>query len=205
MEFTLAHTKPDSRGNRRFFTLASSPTEENLHLGVRFYPNSSSFKKALSKIDSRTKIIAGQIAGDFTLPQDPTQKLVFIAGGIGITPFRSMLKYLLDMKQPRDIVLFYANKTADEIAYKDVLAEAQTKLGIKVQYTLTDTQAIPRKWSGLVGRIDEHMIQAIVPDYQERTYYVSGPPDMVRAYEHILKNMGIKNVQIKKDFFPGLV
>ncbi|HYX49505.1 MAG TPA: RnfABCDGE type electron transport complex subunit D, partial [Ktedonobacteraceae bacterium] len=67
MEFTLAHPKPDSRGNRRFFTLASSPTEENLHLGVRFYPNSSSFKKALSKIDSRTKIIAGQIAGDFTL------------------------------------------------------------------------------------------------------------------------------------------
>jgi glycine betaine catabolism B len=205
MEFTLAHTKPDSRGNRRFFTLASSPTEENLHLGVRFYPNSSSFKKALSKIDSRTKIIAGQIAGDFTLPQDPTQKLVFIAGGIGITPFRSMLKYLLDMKQPRDIVLFYANKTADEIAYKDVLAEAQTKLGIKVQYTLTDTQAIPRKWPGLIGRIDEHMIQAIVLDYQERTYYVSGPPDMVRAYEHILKNLDIKNVQIKKDFFPGLV
>jgi hypothetical protein len=78
MEFTLAHPKPDSRGNRRFFTLASSPTEENLHLGVRFYPNSSSFKKALYKIDSRTKIIAGQIAGDFTLPQDPGQKPVFI-------------------------------------------------------------------------------------------------------------------------------
>jgi ferredoxin-NADP reductase len=49
------------------------------------------------------------------------------------------------------------------------------------------------------------MIQAIVPDYQERTYYVSGPPDMVRAYEHVLKNLDIKNVQIKKDFFPGLV
>ena len=205
MEFTLAHTKPDSRGNRRFFTLASSPTEENLHLGVRFYLNSSSFKKALSKIDSRTKIIAGQIAGDFTLPQDPTQKLVFIAGGIGITPFRSMLKYLLDMKQPRDIVLFYANKTADEIAYKDILSEAQTKLGIKVFYTLTNTQFIPRNWRGLVGRIDERMIQQAVPDYQERTFYLSGPLDMVRAYEHILKNMGVKRDQIKTDFFPGLV
>jgi ferredoxin-NADP reductase len=205
MEFTLAHPKPDSRGNRRFFTLASSPTEDSLHLGVRFYANSSSFKRALYRIDGRTKIIAGQIAGDFTLPRDPRQKLVFIAGGIGITPFRSMLKYLLDKHQWRDIALFYANKTADEIAYKDILSEAQTKLGIKVFYTLTNTQVIPRNWRGLVGRIDERMIQQVVPDYQERTFYLSGPLDMVRAYEHILKNMGVKRDQIKTDFFPGLV
>ncbi len=205
MEFTLAHVKPDSRGNRRFFTLASSPTEENLHLGVRFYANSSSFKKALYRIDGRAKIMAGQIAGDFTLPKDPRQKLVFIAGGIGITPFRSMLKYLLDMNQRRDIVLIYANRTADEIAYKDILGEAQTKLGIKAFYTLTNTKALPRNWRGLVGRIDEQMIQAVVPDYEERTFYLSGSLDMVRAYEHILKNMHVKNEWIKKDFFPGIV
>ena len=205
MEFTLAHPKPDSRGNRRFFTLASSPTEECLHLGVRFYANSSSFKKALYRVDGRTKMIAGQIAGDFTLPQDPRQKLVFIAGGVGITPFRSMLKYLLDMNQRRDIVLFYSNRTADEIAYQDIIREAQTKLGIKTFYTLTKTETIPRNWSGLVGRIDENMIEEAVPDYEERTYYVSGPPDMVRAYEHILKNLGVKSDQVKKDLFPGLV
>ena len=93
-------------------------------------------------------MIAGQIAGDFTLPDDPEQKLVFIAGGIGITPFRSMLKYLLDTNQRRDIVLLYANKTANEIAYKDILSEAQTKLGIQVFYTLTDTEALPRNWRG---------------------------------------------------------
>ena len=205
MEFTLAHARPDSRGNRRYFTLASSPTEENLHLGIRFYANSSSFKKALYRIDGRAKIMAGQIGGDFTLPKDPRQKLVFIAGGIGITPFRSMLKYLLDMDQRRDIVLLYANRTADEIAYKDILGEAQTKLGIQAFYTLTNTQAIPRNWRGLVGRIDEHMIRAVVPDYEERTFYVSGSLGMVRAFEHILKNMRLKNEQIKKDFFPGLV
>jgi ferredoxin-NADP reductase len=205
MEFTLAHAKPDSRGNRRFFTLASSPTEENLHLGVRFYANSSSFKKALYRIDGRAKIMAGQVGGDFTLPKDPRQKLVFIAGGIGITPFRSMLKYLLDMNQRRDIVLLYANRTADEIAYKDILGEAQTKLGIKALYTLTSRKAVPRNWRGLVGRIDEHMIQTVVPDYEERTFYLSGSLEMVRAYEHILKNMRVKNGQIKKDYFPGIV
>jgi ferredoxin-NADP reductase len=116
-----------------------------------------------------------------------------------------MLKYLLDMKQPRDIVLFYANRTADEIAYKDILTEAQTQLGIRTFYTLTDMKAIPQNWLGLVGRIDEYMIQTAVPDYQERTYYLSGPPDMVRAYERLLKHMRVKNVQIKKDFFPGIV
>ena len=205
MEFTLAHRKPDSRGNRRFFTLASSPTEESLHLGVRFYADSSSFKKSLYNIDGRTTMMAGQIAGDFTLPDDPEQKLVFIAGGIGITPFRSMLKYLLDMRQPRDIVLFYTNKTANEIVYQDILSEAQTRLGIRVFYTLTDTKALPRNWRGLVGRIHEGTILRAIPDYQERTYYISGPPDMVRAFEHILKNMGVKQNQIKKDFFPGLV
>ena len=205
MEFTLAHQKPDSRGNRRYFTLASSPTEENLHLGVRFYENGSSFKRALYRIDNRSNIMAGQIAGDFTLPRDPWQKLVFMAGGIGITPFRSMLKYLLDINERRDIVLFYANRTADEIAYQDIIGEAQTNLGVKAFYTLTDTKAIPRNWPGLVGRIDQYMIEEAVPDYQERTFYLSGPPDMVRAYEHILKSMGIKSTQIKIDFFPGLV
>jgi ferredoxin-NADP reductase len=205
MEFTLAHPHPDVRGNRRYFTLASSPTERDLHLGVRFYEQGSSFKDAMYRMDGRTKIVGAQIAGDFTLPKDPTQKLVFIAGGIGITPFRSMLKYLLDSQQGRDIVLFYVNKTVDEIVYQDVLSAAQKWLGLRTFYTLTDTNAIPRNWPGLVGRISEQTILATVPDYQERTYYLSGPPEMVRAYEQVLKNMHVRNDQIKKDFFPGLV
>lgn len=205
MEFTLAHPHPDSRGNRRYLTLASSPTEKTVHLGVRFYEQSSSFKKALYNMNGKTQFIAAQIAGDFTLPQNPKQKLVFIAGGIGITPFRSMLKYLIDTQQRRDIILFYINRTADEIVYKDVLHAVQMKLGIKTVYALTDTTAIPYNWPGLVGRINEEAIKGIVPDYQERTYYLSGPPEMVRANEKILKNINVKSDQIKKDFFPGLV
>src|SRR5438105_1259275 len=150
-------------------------------------------------------MIAQQIYGDFTLPKDPKQKLVFMAGGTGITPFRSMLKYLLDMHEHRDIVLLYLNRTADEIAYKDILSETQTKLGIKVFYTLTSTESLPRNWSGLVGRIDEKMLQQAVPDYTERTFYISGPLDMVKAYEGLLENMRVDRDQIKKDFFPGLV
>ena len=68
-----------------------------------------------------------------------------------------------------------------KLPIQDILSEAQTKLGIRVFYTLTNTEALPRNWRGLVGRINERMIQQAVPDYKERTYYVSGPPDMVRA------------------------
>lgn len=205
MEFTLEHPHPDSRGNRRYFTLASSPTEKVIRLGVRFYEQSSTFKQAMYHMDGRTTLLAGQIAGDFTLPLDPTRKLVFIAGGIGITPFRSMLKYLLDTRQRRDIVLFYVNKLANEIVYADVLNAAQAMLGVRTYYTLTDATSVPRSWPGFVGRLNEQMIQRAVPDYQERTFYISGPPEMVRACEHLLKRLHVGREQIKKDFFPGLV
>lgn len=205
MEFTLAHPRADSRGNRRYFTLASSPTEGEVHLGVRFYEQGSSFKQAMVGIDGSAKLIGAQVAGDFTLPPQPQQKLVFIAGGIGITPYRSMLKYLLDTNQRRDIILFYVNRRADEIVYKDVLSAASAKLGVKIFYTLTDTAAVPPKWPGLVGRINEETLARAVPDFQERFFYLSGPPDMVRAQERILKNMQVKSDHIKKDFFPGLV
>jgi ferredoxin-NADP reductase/Na+-translocating ferredoxin:NAD+ oxidoreductase RnfD subunit len=205
MEFTLDHSHPDSRGNRRYFTLASSPTENLVHLGVRFYQRGSTFKNAMSRIDGRTKLVGAQIAGDFTLPADPGQKLVFIAGGIGITPFRSMLKYLLDTRQRRDIILFYINRAANEIVYTDILDAARAKLGVKVFCTLTDPTNVPRNWAGFVGRLDEQIIKSAVPDYQERAYYLSGPPEMVRASEQVLKNMDVTSSQIKKDFFPGLV
>lgn len=203
IELTLEHRRPDSRGNRRYFTLASSPTEALVHLGVRFSENGSSFKRAMYWMDGKTKLIGAQIAGDFTLPTNSAEKLVFLAGGIGITPFRSMLKYLLDTQQKRDIVLLYANKTANEIVYKDILKSASAS-GVKTWYVLTDTTALPRNWTGLVGRIDEQMILHTIPDYEERTYYLSGPPEMVRAYEQMLKHLCIKGSQIKKDFFPGL-
>ncbi|HLJ81467.1 MAG TPA: RnfABCDGE type electron transport complex subunit D, partial [Ktedonobacterales bacterium] len=205
MEWTLSHPHPDSRGNRRYFTLASSPTESSVHLGVKFYAQSSSFKRAMYAMHANIGLIGTQIAGDFTLPADPRQKLVFIAGGIGITPFRSMLKYLLDTSQRRDIVLIYVNRTADDIVYKDVLSAAETALGIKLIYTLTDTAAISRGWAGRRGRVSERLIREAVPDFSARTFYISGPPEMVRASAHTLKAVGVRQSQIKRDFFPGLV
>lgn len=205
MEWTLPHDRVDRRGNRRYFTIASSPTEEDLRLGVKFYDRSSSFKNALQSMDEKTKIIASQCAGDFVLPKDIHKKLVFIAGGIGITPFRSMLKYLIDTIDKRQILVLYCNKTTDEIVYEDILDEAENRLGIKTVYILTNPENIPDNWKGEVGRINEEMIRKYVADFAERTFYLSGPRSMVVAYEKVLKAMGVRNNRIKVDFFPGFV
>lgn len=204
MEWTLQHPHTDSRGNRRYFTIASSPTESLLHLGVKFYPNGSSFKKALISLDNKKSIVAGQLAGDFALPDNRQEKLVFMAGGIGITPFRSMIKYCVDTKQQRNIVLLYANKEMSEIMYSDVFEEARA-FGIQTFYTLTDRNSIPANWQGEVGRVTATMIQKVVPDFAERTFYLSGPHAMVEANEEILQHMGVHKHKIKKDFFPGYV
>lgn len=203
MEWTLPHQNADSRGTRRYFTIASSPTENVLRLGVKLYPKGSSYKTALAEANGNTPIVGAQLSGDFTLPRDPTRKLAFIAGGIGITPFRSMIKYLLDTRQPRPIVLLYSNQTADEVVYRDVFDQARHQLGIRTVYTITDRAKRPSDWHGKMGRIDARMIGQEVPDYPERIFYLSGPQAMVTAFEATLKRMGVSADQIKTDFFPG--
>jgi ferredoxin-NADP reductase len=204
MEWTLGYHNPDSRGNRRYFTLASSPTEDNLRLGVKFYEKSSTFKQALLSMDRGTAIVASHLAGDFVLPNSPNQKCVFIAGGIGITPFRSMIKYLLDTRQHRPLVLFYVNRTIDDIVYKDVFDKAQQRIGLKVIYTLTDTNRIPAGWTGEIGHITPRLIKAEVPDYQKCVFYISGPPRLVESLRDLLDKLNVPSNHIKTDFFLGL-
>lgn len=202
MEWTLPHSNADSRGNRRYFSLASSPTESSIRLGVKFYESGSSFKKTMLAMNAGTPIAAGQLGGDFTLPKDPSQKLALIAGGIGITPYRSMIKYLLDKNQPRTITLLYSEKTSSQLAYTDIFQTASQKLGVKVVYVLTNQKPSLPNWAK-TGPITAQMIKAEVPDYPERLFYISGPSGMVNDMKKILKSMGVKSGQIKTDFFPG--
>jgi len=190
LEWTLPHQNPDSRGVRRYFTLASSPTEKFLKIGIKFYPNAASFKRKLVDLKMGEQMVAGQLSGEFILPKDVSKKLCFIAGGIGITPFRSMVKYLLEKSEKRDVVLLYSNKTETDISYQDIFDSAES-LGVKTAYVVTDK----------VGFIDEPMIKGWVPDFKDRIFYLSGPHAMVNAFEKILKGMGVSD--IKLDFFPG--
>lgn len=204
MEWTLPHDDPDSRGNRRYFTLASAPTEPDLRLGVRFSNPSSTFKQTMLDMDKDYEIVASQVAGDFVLPHDPRQKCVFIAGGIGVTPYRSMIKYLLDTQQRRPITLFYQAHTVQDIIYRDVFDRAERELGIRTIYTVGETAGIPRGWVGLVGHITAQTIQTYAPDYRDAIFFISGPIQMVEAFKDTLRQMGIPENRIKVDFFAGL-
>lgn len=200
LEWTLGLRFADARGNRRYFTIASSPTESTVRLAVKFYDPPSSFKRVLAAMKINETISASQLAGDFVLPRDPKKKLVFIAGGIGVTPFRSMAQYLIDKKEIRSAVLFYANKTAAEVAYKEVFDRAEA-VGLKTIYALSQE---PRPTPGMYnGKIDGALIAREVPDYQERTFYISGPQGMVDAFKKTLRDMGVPRWRIKSDYFPG--
>ncbi|HWZ66077.1 MAG TPA: RnfABCDGE type electron transport complex subunit D [Patescibacteria group bacterium] len=200
VELTLQHPETDSRGARRYFTLASSPTEQDVQFGIKFYKPGSSFKRALLELKNETPIIAAQVGGDFILPEDSKQKIVFIAGGIGVTPFRSMIKYLIDTKQSRPITLLYSAKNQADLVYREVFEQASTQLGINVFYFVDGNTAMPPVHN---GRLNESVIKKVVPDIEDSLFYISGPHGMVVATEEQLRNLGVAESHIKKDFFSG--
>lgn len=201
-EWTLGHRRPDSRGVRRYFTISSSPTEKDVKLGVRIEnTKGSSFKNSLLKLSPGQKIYAGNLSGDFTIPKNINEKLVFIAGGIGITPFRGMAKYIIDRKEKRDIVLFFSNSEPESFVYNDVFKNAEP-FGLKTIPVLTKNfENI--NWNGYKGRLTAEIIKNEVPDYVNRTFYLSGPISMVEGYKKLLGNLGIKPHKIITDYFPG--
>jgi ferredoxin-NADP reductase len=204
LEWTLPYKPVDSRGNRRYFTIASSPTEKEIKLGIKIIPDSASgFKKALLKLKEGEPLVASQRSGDFILPRDASKKLVFIAGGIGITPFRSMLRFLIDTNDKRPITLFYSAATAEEFVYKDIFDEATQALNLQVVYVLSDPKKLPAGWKGESGFLTSEMIKKYVPDVQERTFYLSGPNAMVESYKKLLTSMRVMKRNIITDYFPG--
>lgn len=204
-EWTLPHAKPDARGNRRYFTLASSPNEETIRLAVRL-PESgaSTFKQALSAMKPGDRLALAQLAGDFMLPEDVSQKLVWIAGGIGVTPFRSMAQVLMDRQEKRDIILLYAAMRPDAFAYLDLFEHAAS-IGLRTVPMLSDAKPgdIPASWTGKTGRLTPELVKELVPDFLERAFYLSGPSAMVDGYKALLLTLGVSSNNIHTDYFPG--
>jgi ferredoxin-NADP reductase len=191
MEWTLPSAKSDSRGNRRYLTISSSPTENEVSFTLKVPPKMSSFKATLQNYKAGDKIFAARLAGNFTLPNDKRTKLVFLAGGVGITPFRSMAKLILDNQESRDIKLFYQATNSDEFAFRELFSRA----GIQCKLVASDIGQPSQTINGQLIRL--------LPDYQQRIFYVSGPLGFVEAMEKVLFELGLKSNQIKKDYFPG--
>lgn len=205
MEWTTWPHNCDSRGNRRFFTIASSPTEDNLRIGVKVPEEASSFKQYLNAMKPGDELVAGHLTGDFTLPRNwdkSGQPIVGIAGGIGVTPFRSIIKNLIDTNQKIDMVLFYAAPDPSEFVYGDVLKQAE-KLGVKTVYVLSGAKEVPAGWSGKTGFITEEMVKAEAPNFQTAQFFLSGPNAMVDAYKKLLLSLKVSRQNIRTDYFPG--
>ncbi len=201
LEWTLPLPHTDIRGNRRIFSIASAPDENDIHIAIKAFNPGSSFKQKLLELRFGDEVVVGQLAGEFVMPNSETDKLVFIAGGIGITPFVSMVKTIIKQRQNRDIVLIYLVSKPDEYCYQKIWQQAEN-YGLRTIPVLTDLEASP-SWTGKVGRLTSEMLVVAVPDYLERKYFISGPHGLVASYETLLRQLRIKRQNIKTDHFSG--
>jgi glycine betaine catabolism B len=186
IEIYLPDDKPDSRGVRRWFTLSSSPTEKMLSITTKMNTKSSSFKKKLMNLQPEAEIDMADPMGDFVLPKDASIPLLFIASGIGCTPFRSMIKWLQDTNGQRDIKLIYASSSAAQIAFTNIF----DKLGNNF-----------RKLTG--NPLTYQNIYELVPDIKNRYVYLSGPEPMVERLQNEIISSGYDKRTVYTDFFHG--
>lgn len=199
LRYTLQHREPDNRGVSRFFTIASAPAEGFVLLATRFSTPGSSFKRALSSLGEGAVVEAAGPFGQFVYA-DREGPAVFVAGGIGITPFRSILVDLASRPRAAEITLLYANRTPD-IPFRRVFDDLATRQpALKVAYTVSQPDP---EWRGSVGRIDEGFIREHAPLTRDPLFYVAGPKAMVEATAETLRTIGVAAASIKRDFFPG--
>ena len=186
IEINLPHSNPDKLGTKRWFTLSSSPTEDLISITTKRSVPSSTFKSTLLKLEPNQEISISDPMGDFVLPKDTTIPLVFVAGGIGVTPYRSMIKHLIDSKIPRDITLLYAANDSSEFAFLDIFSEYGTKI-IKLIAQPLSAKTI---------------IDLTSPSHNHRIY-ISGPEPIVECIVEQFKQTSISEDQLVTDYFPG--
>lgn len=197
IELRIPHKDKDKRGDKRWFTLSSSPTEELVSITTKLAPEGgSTFKQALVGLDANSEATMSDPMGDFVLPKDESIELIFVAGGIGVTPMRSMIKSLHDNGQKRSITLIYAVSKESELAFKDLFASAD------IQFIAVVGQP-DIGWKGETARIDAARIISLASGYENKYIYLSGPEPMTESLYKDLKQLGVNKKSLVTDYFPG--
>lgn len=184
----LPHENPDSEGTKRWFTNSAAPYEGIMQITTRV--TKSTFKQALSKLEPGDKLqLIEDPEGDFVW-QDSDLPIVFIAGGIGITPFRSILRQRAHDGQPLNVSLVYGGRTPD-LPFKNELTQWQTSdPQLQVHYS--------------IGKpLTAESLSEIVPNLNKSLVYVSGPEPMVQTLSSDLITHGLPEAQLKRDEFPN--
>lgn len=196
-EFRLPLDKADERGTKHWFTLSSSPTEQLLGITTKFTPEAGSrFKDFLAHLTIGAKLSLSEPMGDFVLPKDKSIPLLFIAAGIGVTPMRSMVKWLADTSEKRDIHLVYAARTSKEFAFTDLFKAYP----LKFTPIVTETD---KDWHGETGMLTSERIMKFAETQAEPLVYISGPEPMVEQFVKELPALGIDKHRLVTDYFPG--
>jgi ferredoxin-NADP reductase len=189
----------DKKGNQRHFSIVNSPNERGV-LTMTTRIRDSAFKRSLFEIPVGAEVEIGIINGSFILPDDESQPIVFIAGGIGITPFISMLRYVSEEDLDYKITLLYSNRDRESTAFLGELkniAKNNPKFGLVL--TMTDDS----EWRGEKRRIDAQFIKEYIPEPKSCFYLIAGPPTMVKATHDILSGVGVEQRNIKAEDFSG--
>ena len=191
MHYVLDHKNTDNRGHERWFTISSPPFEKHPAITTRFTAEKgSSFKKALDNMKLGDQIEADGVEGDFVI-NDSSKQYIFIVGGIGITPFHSILRQLDHNKKPINVDLMYANRDHSFPFDNEFQTIAKRNPNFRI-HKFADPK-----------RIEEADIKAVAQKLDDPQYYVSGPWPMVDAFDKLLKTMGIADGKIHNDDFPG--
>ena len=189
-KYTLPHDNPDDRGIERWFTVAAAPNEGHPRITTRISEKRSSFKSALMNLEPGDEIEADVPEGDFVM-DDLAREYVFLAGGIGFTPFHAILTELdQEGKMPKLTILYGARN--DHPTFHDELEQLAAKYPQLQVHYIVDPQ-----------HIDEEVVRRYVSDPKTPMFYVSGPEPMVEAFDTMLKGMGVPEDHLHEDFFPG--
>jgi ferredoxin-NADP reductase len=199
-DFTLINPPyTDDEGNTRTFSFASSPNDkERIMIATRMRP--SAFKKSIREIPLGTEVEVDRPMGFFTLHEDTKRPAVFLAGGIGITPFRSMVAWATEEKLPYKIYLFYANKTQEDAAFLSDLEKFEKQ---NPNFKLIAIMTRQNDWPGEQGHIDGIMLKKYLTDLSAPIYYIAGPDNLVLSTYEVLLGSGVPKDNIKTEEFTG--
>jgi ferredoxin-NADP reductase len=202
-DFALSNPpETDAEGNKRSFSLAGAPYEPDLIIATRM--RDTAFKRSLKIIPIGTELTLDAPWGELVLHDDATIPAVFLTGGIGITPARSIVLQATHAKDARKLILFYSNHHPEDAAFLDDLTQAQNENpNFTLIATMTDVGKSAQPWHGETSAIDKAMLLKYLGDLATPIYYLSGPPAMVDAMQKMLNEAGVKPSNIRAEEFSG--
>jgi len=192
----------DGEGDARTFTIASAPREAELMIATRM--RDTAFKRVLKAAPLGTAVTIDGPNGEMVLHDDPARPAVFLAGGIGITPFLAMARHAAHERLPHRIHLFYSNRRPEDAAF---LPELRKLEQLNPHFRLVATMAEPEKsapaWSGETGFIRREMLERHLAETRSPIYYFAGPPSMTQAMQQMLQGIGIGEEAMRYEEFYG--